>query len=210
MTQFVVVIPARFASERLPGKPLRDIAGKPMLQHVYERGMESGASDVVIATDDERIADAAILFSAKYCMTSSAHKSGTDRLAEVAREYSWSDDTVILNLQGDEPLMPPELINQCAALLDDLVTLPCCFPGEIEVGQHDSQLFGHAHGWQLPGGPNVVRHGLGVRYLQICLFSQLLDKLPGLRKPWNTDCHFAQQGFADRTGQSIRLLPAKC
>jgi len=119
MTQFVVVIPARFASERLPGKPLRDIAGKPMLQHVYERGTESGASDVVIATDDERIADAASLFSAKFCMTSSAHKSGTDRLAEVAREFSWPDDTVIVNLQGDEPLMPPALINQCAALLDD-------------------------------------------------------------------------------------------
>jgi 3-deoxy-manno-octulosonate cytidylyltransferase (CMP-KDO synthetase) len=119
MTEFVVVIPARYASERLPGKPLRDIAGKPMLQHVFERGSESDASDVVIATDDSRIAAAAESFAAECCMTSSEHKSGTDRLAEVARKKSWADDMIIVNLQGDEPLMPPGLINQCAALLDD-------------------------------------------------------------------------------------------
>ncbi len=119
MTEFVVVIPARYASERLPGKPLREIAGKPMLQHVYERGAESGAKEVVIATDDERIAAAVETFSASCCMTSADHKSGTDRLAEVARDFGWPDDMVIVNLQGDEPLMPPELIDQCAALLDD-------------------------------------------------------------------------------------------
>ncbi len=119
MTEFVVVIPARYASERLPGKPLRDIAGKPLLQHVYERAMESGAKEVVIATDDERIATAAETFSASCCMTSADHKSGTDRLAEAARDRRWPDDMVIVNLQGDEPLMPPELIDQCAALLDD-------------------------------------------------------------------------------------------
>lgn len=119
MSEFVVVIPARYASERLPGKPLRDIAGKPMLQHVYERGTESGAAAVIIATDDERIADAAAAFGADACMTSAEHKSGTDRLAEVARVNGWSDQTVIVNLQGDEPLMPPPLVGQCAALLDD-------------------------------------------------------------------------------------------
>lgn len=119
MTEFVVVIPSRYASERLPGKPLRLIGGKPMLQHVYERATESTASDVVIATDDERIAAAANSFSAKCCMTSRAHMSGTDRLAEVAREFGWTDDSIIVNLQGDEPLMPPQLIDQCAALLDD-------------------------------------------------------------------------------------------
>ncbi len=119
MTEFVVVIPARYASERLPGKPLRLIGGKPMVQHVYERGTESAASDVVIATDDERIAAAANAFSATCCMTSRAHKSGTDRLAEVAREFGWTSDSIIVNLQGDEPLMPPQLIDQCAALLDD-------------------------------------------------------------------------------------------
>ena len=119
MSDFVVVIPARYASERLPGKPLRDIAGKPMLQHVYERGTESGATEVVIATDDERIAKACESFAATCCMTSASHQSGTDRLAEVAREFAWSADKVVVNLQGDEPLMPPELIGQCAALLDD-------------------------------------------------------------------------------------------
>jgi len=119
MTDFVVVIPARFASERLPGKPLRDIAGKPMLQHVYERGIESGAAEVLIATDDERIADAAKSFSARCCMTSDEHQSGTDRLAEVAQKEKWPVEKIIVNLQGDEPLMPPELIRQCAALLTD-------------------------------------------------------------------------------------------
>ena len=117
MKEFVVVIPARFASERLPGKPLREIAGKPMLQHVHERAMESGAADVIIATDDQRIADAASSFSAACCMTSAEHQSGTDRLAEVARANKWTDDQIVVNLQGDEPLMPPELIRQCAALL---------------------------------------------------------------------------------------------
>jgi 3-deoxy-manno-octulosonate cytidylyltransferase (CMP-KDO synthetase) len=119
MTDFVVVIPARYASVRLPGKPLREIAGKPMLQHVYERGLESGAKDVIIATDDQRIEQAAMDFGAGCCMTSADHQSGTDRLAEVARKYDWPDDQVIINLQGDEPLLPPALIQQCAALLDD-------------------------------------------------------------------------------------------
>lgn len=119
MTEFVVVIPARYASERLPGKPLRDIAGKPMLRHVYERGSESSAASVIIATDDERIELAAKDFGAECCMTSAAHQSGTDRLAEVARIYGWPDEMIIVNLQGDEPLLPPALIDQCAALLDD-------------------------------------------------------------------------------------------
>ncbi len=119
MSEFVVVIPARYASERLPGKPLRNIAGKPMLQHVYERGTESGAMEVVIATDDDRIAQVAESFGANVCMTSVEHKSGTDRLAEVAFAKGWADDRVIVNLQGDEPLMPPELISQCALLLND-------------------------------------------------------------------------------------------
>lgn len=117
MNDFVVVIPARFASVRLPGKPLRQIAGKPMLQHVYERATESGADQVIVATDDARIADAAGAFGADVCMTSAEHRSGTERLAEVARLREWSPDRVVVNLQGDEPLMPPELIVQCAGLM---------------------------------------------------------------------------------------------
>jgi 3-deoxy-manno-octulosonate cytidylyltransferase (CMP-KDO synthetase) len=119
MTDFVVVIPARYASTRLPGKALREIHGKPMLQHVYERGSESAATEVIIATDDDRIADAVDRFGATVCMTSKEHQSGTERIAEVADVLDWSDDQVVVNLQGDEPAMPAMLINQCAALLDD-------------------------------------------------------------------------------------------
>ena len=119
MSDFIVVIPARYASARLPGKPLRDIAGKPMLQHVYERGLESEAGLVIIATDDKRIEKAAKAFGAKVCMTGTHHQSGTDRLAEVADINEWVDQQVVVNLQGDEPLMPAGLINQCAELLDD-------------------------------------------------------------------------------------------
>jgi len=119
MTNFVVVIPARLASTRLPGKALREIAGKPMLQHVYERGTESRATEVVVATDDKGIADVAAEFGAVVCMTGNQHRSGTERIAEVADLLDWGDDQVVVNLQGDEPSMPAALINQCAALLDD-------------------------------------------------------------------------------------------
>ncbi len=119
MADFAVVIPARYASTRLPGKPLIEIAGKPMIQHVHERGCESGASEVVIATDDERIAGAAEGFGALVCMTAPDHQSGTERIAEVAEVLDWPDDKVVINLQGDEPGMPASLIDQCAALLDD-------------------------------------------------------------------------------------------
>ena len=119
MTEFVVVIPARFASTRLPGKALLDIHGKPMLQHVWERGTQSGASEVIIATDDERIADAAESFGATVCMTGDQHRSGTERIAEVADLLDWPDNRVVVNLQGDEPGMPASLLDQCAALLDD-------------------------------------------------------------------------------------------
>lgn len=127
MTDFVVVIPARYASTRLPGKPLREINGKPMIEHVHRRGRESGARDVVIATDDERIAEAAASFGATVCMTGDQHRSGTERIAEVADLMDWHDETIVINLQGDEPAMPPALIDQCAVLLDessaDLATL---------------------------------------------------------------------------------------
>ncbi len=119
MSGFVVVIPARYASSRLPGKPLLEINGKPMIQHVYERGMESGAQEVVIATDDDRIATAAEAFGATVCITRPDHQSGTERIAEVANLNDWDDTQVVVNLQGDEPAMPATLINECAKLLDD-------------------------------------------------------------------------------------------
>ncbi len=119
MTDFIVVIPARYASARLPGKPLLDLNGKPMIQHVYERGTESGASEVVVATDDDRIAEAAESVGATVCMTRDDHQSGTERIAEVADLMDWDDSQIVVNLQGDEPAMPAALIDQCAELLQD-------------------------------------------------------------------------------------------
>lgn len=119
MNGFVVVIPARYASTRLPGKPLLQINGKAMIHHVYERATESAASEVVIATDDERIASAAEAFGATVCMTGDHHSSGTERIAEVSELLDWDDDQIVVNLQGDEPAMPALLINQCADLLHD-------------------------------------------------------------------------------------------
>ncbi len=117
MSDFNVVIPARYASERLPGKPLLPIAGKPMIEHVWNRAMASGAQEVIIATDDERIADAAEGFGATVCMTVPEHSSGTERIAEVADLCDWSDSVVVVNVQGDEPLMPAGVIGECAELL---------------------------------------------------------------------------------------------
>ena len=114
---FTVVIPARYGSTRLPGKPLLDIAGKPMVQRVWEQARLSGAGQVVIATDDARIFDAAQAFGAEVCMTSAEHPSGTDRLQQVAQEMNWSDDHIVVNVQGDEPLIPPAVIDQVAANL---------------------------------------------------------------------------------------------
>jgi 3-deoxy-manno-octulosonate cytidylyltransferase (CMP-KDO synthetase) len=111
---FIVIIPARFASTRLPGKPLLDIAGKPMIQHVYEQACRSAAERVVIATDDSRIEQAALAFGAEVVMTSAEHVSGTDRLEEVVRILSLNDEQIVVNVQGDEPLIPPEVINQVA------------------------------------------------------------------------------------------------
>ena len=104
---FRVVIPARFDSSRLPGKALLPLAGKPMLQWVHERARASGASEVVVATDDERIAIAARAFGADVAMTSRTHVSGTDRIAEVAAARGWGDADIVVNVQGDEPLIPP-------------------------------------------------------------------------------------------------------
>jgi len=116
--RFRVIIPARYASTRLPGKPLLEIAGRPMLQHVWERARESGAEEVVIATDDERIRTVAEGFGARVIMTAASHRSGTDRLAEAAEQLGCAAGDVIVNVQGDEPQMPPENVAQVAANLE--------------------------------------------------------------------------------------------
>ncbi|MBT8069910.1 MAG: 3-deoxy-manno-octulosonate cytidylyltransferase [Xanthomonadales bacterium] len=113
-----IVIPARYASERLPGKVLLDLAGKPLLQHVWLRACESSAQSVVIATDDERIVIAAEQFGAQVVLTATDHKSGSDRIAECAALLGWPDDHLVVNLQGDEPLMPAACLDQVATLLD--------------------------------------------------------------------------------------------
>lgn len=113
---FTVVIPARYGSSRFPGKPLALIKGKPMIQHVVERAQEAGAKQIIVATDDKRIEQAVSPF-AKVCMTSPDHQSGTERIAEVVNALGIADDTIVVNVQGDEPFIPAQNIKQVATNL---------------------------------------------------------------------------------------------
>lgn len=119
MTSFVVVIPARFASTRFPGKALAQLDGKPMVAHVIDRARESGADEVIVATDDQRIADAVASCNCPVAMTRNDHATGTDRIAEVVTQRGWPDDIVIVNAQGDEPLLPPALVRSVAGTLEE-------------------------------------------------------------------------------------------
>lgn len=118
MQPFIVIIPARYQSSRLPGKPLREIGGRPMIAHVIDRAKESGAADIVVATDHDDIADAVQQLGTRVCMTREDHVSGTDRLAEVVMQEQLADDVIVVNLQGDEPLMPAILLEQVNRLLE--------------------------------------------------------------------------------------------
>jgi len=115
---FRVVIPARYGSTRLPGKALLSIGGKPMIQWVHERALASRAREVLIATDDLLIVSAAHSFGGETVMTAHTHESGTDRIAEVARIRGWAQSDIVVNVQGDEPVIPPALIDQVASLLE--------------------------------------------------------------------------------------------
>jgi len=129
VSDFVVVIPARYASTRLPAKALLDIAGKPMVVHVADRARASGAREVWIATDDERIAEAVSAHGHQALMTDAGHASGTDRIAEVAAKRGWSDTAIVVNVQGDEPRVVPELIREVAQVLqsdEDAVMSTAC------------------------------------------------------------------------------------
>ena len=131
MNPFKVVIPARLGSTRLPRKVLRPLSGKPLLQWVWEAAQASAAQQVIIAADDAEVLDACRAFGADARLTAASHQSGTDRIDEIAQAAGWSDDTLVVNLQGDEPLMPPALIRQAAELLAgdagaDIATL--CHP----------------------------------------------------------------------------------
>jgi 3-deoxy-manno-octulosonate cytidylyltransferase (CMP-KDO synthetase) len=114
---FKVVIPARYGSTRLHGKPLLLIANKPMIAHVCERAKEANADEIIVATDDERILNTVLELGFQAILTSENHESGTERIAEVAEKLGWSDDTIIVNLQGDEPLLPADYIRQVAYAL---------------------------------------------------------------------------------------------
>ena len=114
---FRIVIPARYASQRLPGKPLRSIHGKSMIEWVYLAAQQANAAEVVVATDDQRIFEQVASFGGDACMTASSHRSGTDRILEVAKIRQWDSDSIVVNLQGDEPLMPAVNITQVAESL---------------------------------------------------------------------------------------------
>lgn len=143
--RFKVVIPARLGSTRLPGKVLLPVHGRPVVQYVWEAARRSGAEQIIVATDDLQVAGVARGFGAEVRLTAASHASGTDRVNEVAIAEGWAADTVVVNLQGDEPLMPPALIRQAAQLLADdpaadLATL--CHP----IGTLDDWL-----------NPNIVK-----------------------------------------------------
>jgi 3-deoxy-manno-octulosonate cytidylyltransferase (CMP-KDO synthetase) len=169
---FKIVIPARYASSRLPAKPLLDIAGKPMIQHVYERATESDATEVIIATDNQQIADVARDFGADVCMTADSHRSGTDRLAEVAKQRGFADNDIVLNVQGDEPTLPALLINQVAA---DLAEFP----------QADmASLFSRIEQEKMVFDPNVVKVVMDVEGFAL-YFSRA--PIPWMRDHFHTD-----------------------
>lgn len=129
--EFYVVIPARYASTRLPGKPLLDIAGKPMVVWVAERAKQSGAKQIIVATDDVRILEALKQHGYQAMMTRESHVSGTDRIAEVALNQGWPDDAIVVNVQGDEPLIEASLIVEVATKLSsnkDAVMATACHP----------------------------------------------------------------------------------
>ena len=176
---FIAVIPARYASTRLPGKPLKDIAGKPMIEWVYRQAVASGANEVIVATDDERIAAACRGFGAPVELTSPEHASGTDRIAELARRFDWDDQQIVVNVQGDEPLISPLCIAQTARLLGwhpqaAIATLTSPLTGESEFRDPNYvKVVTDRDGWALyfsrapipwprDGGRPVVRRHVGL------------------------------------------------
>lgn len=184
--KFSVIIPARYASQRLPGKPLLDIAGKPMIQRVYECALKSQAQRVLVATDDERIAEVVTGFGGEVCMTGVAHQSGTDRLQEVVSKLGLGREEIVVNVQGDEPLIPAAVINQvannlaqhsqasCATLCEPLHSREECFnPNIVKVvcDKHGMALyFSRAplpwdrDAWAKPGElfPELARRHIGI------------------------------------------------
>ena len=139
---FKVVIPARYKSKRFPGKVLAEIDGKPMIRHVYQQAKKSDAAEVIVATDDKRVYGECHRFGADVEMTELYHGSGTDRIREVAENRGWSEDTFVVNVQGDSPLIDPESINQVASMLElysnvDITTLATPIESKEEFYNHN-------------------------------------------------------------------------
>lgn len=132
-----IVIPARYASSRLPGKPLQDIHGKPMIQWVYERCQQSQADQIVVATDSEQVVQACHDFGATVCMTRVDHPSGTDRIEEVCQIFQWPEESVVVNVQGDEPLIPPAIIDQVA---ENLINHPEAQMSTLSEAIHEESV----------------------------------------------------------------------
>ena len=199
--RFTVVVPARLASTRLPEKVLLPIAGKPMVRHVHERACESGAERVIVAVDDARVADA--VPGAETCRTSSGHRSGTERVAEVVHRFALGPDTIVVNVQADEPLLPPELVRQVAANLaarPDAAAATLCEP----IASADAVF-----------DPNVVkvvrdRDGYAL-YFSRAPIPWSRSGFPG-RGEWRPGTHFRHLGlYAYRAGyvrEYVRRAPA--
>lgn len=185
MTHFGVIIPARYGSSRFPGKPLALLAGRPMVQWVTEVAARSGADFAMVATDDERIQRAVEEFGGRAVMTRQDHVSGTDRLAEAATKAGLDDDTIVVNLQGDEPLLPPEHIQLVADALAEDEALALATLATPITDRRD--LF----------DPNVVKVVLNQRSI-----AQTFSRAP---VPWARD-HFARES-AETTAEETQVRP---
>lgn len=191
LMDFKAVIPAHYASTRLPGKVLLKVHGRPIIEYVYRNACASGAKQVLVATDDPRIVEAVQAFGAEACLTSAEHASGSDRIAEVIQRNAWPEETIIVNLQADEPMMPAENVAQVAANLGshprvDIATLCAGLAGEHEAGDrnivkvvHDRENIAtgfsrNVETFAKPAGQTVYRH-LGIYAYRagfLCRFTQ--------------------------------------
>lgn len=185
--RFHVVIPARYASTRLPGKPLVDIGGRPMVLHVLERALQAGAESVVVATDDARVQQAVAAAGHQALLTSPDHQSGTERLVEVAETLGWADDTLVVNVQGDEPLIDPMLIREAAR---QLVLHDAAEMATLAHPIHDHADFVN------PNVVKVVADGAG--------YALYFSRAP---IPWPRDAFAAQHAVSDQAGAAHQVMP---
>lgn len=193
MTKFTVIIPARYASSRLPGKPLADIAGKTMIEHVWRQAQRAGAERVIVATDHDEVANVVRSFGGEVCLTSAKHNSGTERLAEVVEKLGIADDEIIVNIQGDEPLIPPRIVRQVADNLAKYSVNMASLAVKIEEAE---ELF----------NPNVVKvvtdHAGYVLYFSRAVVPWNRDQFAGLH---NMSTQVSQLNLTDHYWRHIGI-----